>query len=279
MRFIKGKSLRQAIQSFHESKTQLDLAEKNRGLRKLLGWFIDVCEAMAYAHNRGVLHRDLKPGNIMLGRYGETLVVDWGLARTADDDQTQPQTDEPSILKTKLSSGSAKTMAGTAMGTPAYMSPEQAQGHLNELSVASDVYSLGATLFSLLTGRSPIEGSNVGEVLLKVREGDIQAPRDVSPDVPLPLNAICRKAMAYRPQDRYLSCQNLATDIESWLADAPVAGLSRPLACPNSSLGKASSNKRGCVGSGDIGAGGHCVGSGCTDEKQERGIDDCQPQN
>src|SRR5207302_9681025 len=137
-------------------------------LRDLLGRFVDVCNAVAYAHSRGVLHRDLKPGNVLLGRYGETLVVDWSLAKplglAADDVSEGP-------LTPTSGSDSTPTVRGQAIGTPAFMSPEQAEGSLDRLGPAADVYSLGATLYCLLTGKPPFDGQDVGAVLGRVRKG------------------------------------------------------------------------------------------------------------
>src|SRR4029077_3892016 len=116
--------------------------------RQLLRRFLDVCDAMDYAHSRGVLHRDLKPANIMLGRYGETLVVDWGLAKVIGKNEVIPeQTDgefEPSFVGASVTL-SGETQPGTTIGTPSYMSPEQARGAIDQLGPASDVCSLGAT--------------------------------------------------------------------------------------------------------------------------------------
>ena len=177
MRFVRGESLKEAVARFHApvgpvgrvseahpSDTQTPtpstgaVAHTRRAsgagraaahstttleLRRLLSRFLDVCNAIAYAHSRGVLHRDIKPGNILLGPYGETLVVDWGLAKVIGRDETgtSDSSAEPT-LRPPSASGTGDTLAGTALGTPAYMSPEQAEGRLDLLGPASDVYSL-----------------------------------------------------------------------------------------------------------------------------------------
>jgi serine/threonine-protein kinase len=203
MRFVKGDSLKDAIERFHKAeKPSRDAGERTLELRKLLGRFLDVCNAVAYAHSRGVLHRDLKPGNIMLGPYGETLVVDWGLAKSVGRPEGYVQSDEKT-LRPASASGSTFTQMGSAVGTPAYMSPEQAAGRINELGPASDVYSLGATFYCLLTGRAPIQSADLGVTLEKVRKADFPAPRQINKNVPKALEAICLKAMAMKPEDRY----------------------------------------------------------------------------
>jgi serine/threonine-protein kinase len=232
MRFIKGNNLKSAIERFHEAERQpaRDLSLSTLELRELLGRFIDVCDAIAYAHSRGVLHRDLKPGNIMLGKYGETLVVDWGLAKSLE--QCEPETPTGrSELPLKPTSGSAlePTLTGAAIGTPAYMSPEQAEGRMDLLGPRSDVYCLGATLYHLLTGRAPCKAENVADALQMVASGDIPRPRSINPRVVLALEAICLKAMALKPADRYESVQAVKSDLERWLADEPVAAYREPL--------------------------------------------------
>src|SRR5471030_1721075 len=135
--------------------TARDAVERGVELRKLLRRFFDVCNAMEYAHSRGVLHRDLKPGNIMVGKYGETLVVDWGLAKSVGKNEIV--SDEATLRPSSILSSSGQTQPGSAIGTPAYMSPEQAAGKLEDVGPASDVYSLGATLYHVLCGRPPFE--------------------------------------------------------------------------------------------------------------------------
>jgi tetratricopeptide (TPR) repeat protein len=224
MRLIRGDSLKDAIKRFHtlDDYGPRDFGERSLALRKLLGRFIDVCNAMAYAHSRGVLHRDLKPGNIMLGKYGETLVVDWGLAKPTDRADIVQVGAEPT-LRPSSGSGLQATVAGSAIGTPAYMSPEQASGDASRLGPASDVYSLGATLYCVLTGKAPYDDEDIRALLKRVQRGEFLSPRVVQPDVPRALEAICLKAMSLQPADRYVTPRALADDIEHWLADEPVS--------------------------------------------------------
>jgi WD40 repeat protein len=224
MRFIQGETLAEAVCKFHSGNSGVTL-------RGLLGRFVAVCNAVAYAHHRGVLHRDLKPSNVMLGKYGETLVLDWGLAKPIGQEATSSvlfPSDEPTLLPYSGDS-SIHTVMGSTLGTPTYMSPEQASGRLDELCQSTDIYSLGATLYTILTGQAPITGSNKSAILRRVREGDWQRPRLISPAVPRPLEAVCCKAMALDTSDRYPSALALAADVEHWLADEPVSAWREPL--------------------------------------------------
>jgi serine/threonine-protein kinase len=221
MRFVRGDSLKEAIDRFHShTEGSSDLA-----LRKLLRRFLDVCNAIDYAHSRGILHRDIKPANVILGKHGETLVVDWGLAKAIG--RSDPTSGERTLVPSSAS-GSAETLPGSAMGTPAYMSPEQAEGDLDRLGPRSDVYSLGATLYYLLTGKPPLEG-DVADVLRAVQKGDFPPPRQVDPTMDRALEAVCLKAMETRPEDRYPTAKSLAEDLERWMADEPVSAWREPV--------------------------------------------------
>jgi eukaryotic-like serine/threonine-protein kinase len=231
MRFIEGDSLKEAIERFHRARsgdTTLKRPFDSLQFRQLLRRYVDVCNAIAYAHSRGVLHRDLKPANVMLGQYGETLIIDWGLAKATG--RADPDISDSTAQALVPASGSSieQTEAGTALGTPAYMSPEQAGGRIKELGPASDGYGLGATLFAVLTGQPPVDSGDLGEILRRVQSGAIDRPRSLVPGVPRPLEAICLKALALRPEERYPRAKALADDVERWLADEPVSALREP---------------------------------------------------
>ncbi len=229
MRFIKGDSLKEAIDRFHlaDSDRNRDPGTRSVELRDLLRRFLDVCNAVAYAHSRGVLHRDLKPNNIMVGRFGETLVVDWGLAKVVG----RPEGDGSSepTLRPSSASGTGETIPNSALGTPGYMSPEQAAGRIDQLGPATDVYSLGATLYAVLVGHGPFRGLNAEAAVAMAIVGRFPRPREANRSVPRALEAVCLKAMAARPGDRYPSPLELAEDLKKWLADERVSAYREPL--------------------------------------------------
>ncbi|WP_428305780.1 protein kinase domain-containing protein [Lacipirellula sp.] len=226
MQFVRGVDLRMAIEDYFEKPASRP--GKELEFRQLLARFVSVCQAVDYAHSRNVIHRDLKPGNIMLGAFGETFVVDWGLAKTLDG---KAAADDFELLPVTPShrAQTDQTQAGRIVGTTQYMSPEQASGRLDQLTAASDVYGLGATLYHLLTGQPPFDGA-AEDVVFRVQQGRFKPPREVRAETPRPLQAICLKAMARQPSQRYASARALALDVERYLADEPVAAHRESLA-------------------------------------------------
>ncbi len=232
MRFIRGATLQDAIDAFHAAERPgRDPTERSLALRELLNRFTSICSTMGYAHSRGILHRDLKPRNVMLGKYDETLVVDWGLAKPFDRDESARSVGEETLTPSSGSSdGGSDTPTVGVVGTPAYMSPEQAEARWEIVGPASDQFSLGAILYAILTGQAPFQGRTIEEVMEKVERCEFPAPRQVKPKASRALEAVCIKAMAMRPEDRYATALDLAADVRRWMADEPVSAWREPLA-------------------------------------------------
>jgi serine/threonine protein kinase len=190
MKFIAGRSLAEVL-------------KKGSGMA-LLPNIIAVAEAMAYAHSRRIVHRDLKPGNILVGDFGETVVIDWGLAKDLD----APRAESPSGLFRVPNP--ELTQAGA--GTPRYMPPEQAEGRSNDPRV--DIYALGATLYHVLSGTPPFGKGSTSDVLARVRTCGPEPLAADCPSLPEPLVAIVTKAMAHDPDDRYQTAAELADDLK-----------------------------------------------------------------
>ena len=223
MPFVAGRTLEEAIRQFHQDESlRRHPGRRSIEFRGLLQRFIAVCETMAYAHDQGVVHRDLKPSNIMLGPYGETLVMDWGLARRGlgDPADSGPEDDPPSPSP----SPDHLTATGAVLGTPRYMSPEQAAG--SRAGPASDIYSLGVILAAILAGEVPEEAATGGN---EPRQRAPRCRRDGEARVcRRPPWAVCQKAMAALPEQRYESPCSLAEDLTRWLADEPVTAYREP---------------------------------------------------
>ncbi len=224
MKLVKGQTLQAVL---NDLKNGDAAATKEYSRATLLTIFRKVCDAMMFAHSKRILHRDLKPENIMVGEYGEVLVMDWGLAKVLGEKEA------PVGMKGPVSdSGNyGMTMEGDVMGTPQYMSPEQAEGMVAGLDERSDIYSLGGILYAILTLRPPIEGKTLNEVLTKVKKGEISSmitrsggkdgvqkgmPSAIGGEVPEALRAVTHKAMATDRKERYASMEAFAADVEAY---------------------------------------------------------------
>lgn len=229
MKMVRGQTLDDAIADDHNGSSRDPLRR-----RRLLNAFTAVCYAIAYAHSRGVVHRDLKPQNIVLGDFGEVIVLDWGLAKLVgepelDASPTKSDGDDTKSISVSGDVDATKTQAGQVMGTPGYMAPEQAAGDVNRIDAKTDVYALGCILFCILTGKPPHRNKDVIKLLLSIIDGPAPQVRQLEPRASAALNAITAKAMAKSPDDRYANAADLAHDVERWLADEPVSAYREPL--------------------------------------------------
>ena len=228
MQLLDGRPWGEIIHEFHASTSIASDGEY--GLHRLIDTLIDVCDAVGFAHEKNVIHRDLKPQNVMVGRFGETVVVDWGLAKTVHMQNTDIATLDlatPSDIadipqSERRSRDRERTRMGDVIGTPSYVSPEQASGRL-DLGPRSDVFALGVILYEILVGKTPFRGANTDATIDNVKRGEYESPRKINRRLSRTLDAICRKALQNSPDDRYANAQELGNDLRAWKAGQPIA--------------------------------------------------------
>ncbi|MBT3219916.1 MAG: SUMF1/EgtB/PvdO family nonheme iron enzyme, partial [Proteobacteria bacterium] len=265
MREVKGRTFKAVIEEVHQATSdQWETTKSGWTFRRLIHAFFELCRAVGYAHSRGVVHRDLKPSNVMIGAHGEVLVVDWGLAKVFGHPDLAA---EAGKLEVVVIDDGTKTRTGSVEGTPAYMPPEQAMGEVESIDSRSDVYSLGAVLYNILTGHAPYQGRTHRDVLRDVIDGppvplhqrhsmgvlraqstisaddddldqEVEPTVEISsgPSLPPELVDICNRAMSRAQDQRYGNGSDLAEEIEEWLdgrlrREKALAEVERALGC------------------------------------------------
>jgi serine/threonine-protein kinase len=210
MRFVRGRTMVDASVAYHERrlKDQADPLD----FVALLNAFVAVCNTIAYAHSRRILHRDLKGENVLLGDFGEVVVLDWGLAKALD-------VTEYALKMHRALTGSEGTIAGSIIGTPGYMAPEQADGRLDLIDERTDIYGLGAILYEILTGQPPAGGDTATEAIEQALRGELVRPSKVWEEVPPALEAVCLRALAREQRHRYQTATELGQAVQRWQDD------------------------------------------------------------
>jgi len=224
MKLIEGENLASVLMSL---ATGEEGYHKKYTINHLLTIFINICNAISFAHSKGIIHLDLKPENIQIGHYGEVLVLDWGIAKILKEENEDIKENTPTLTGYKSTlthipeENVENTMDGEIKGTPGYMAPEQAAGINSRKNKSTDIYSLGAILYSMLTLKKPITGSDIKSILRKTIRGDVINPLDRAPErhIPKPLAAIVMKAMSLKQSDRYSRVKELIKDIDAYISN------------------------------------------------------------
>ena len=227
MQYVEGRTMKDAISDWHQTNESGDSGKfATFEFRRLLQSLISVCNTVAYAHEQGYIHRDIKPGNIILGEFGETVLLDWGLAKQFEEVKSSSDESHVRALSESWSANRDDTIAATnpgqPIGTPEFASPEQVQGRIDHQDERSDVYSLGATLYFLITGSRTLDPDDLTDFSKATAIRKIPAPLDLNSSIPVDLNAICTKAIAFDPEDRYQSVYEFSAELERYIADEPI---------------------------------------------------------
>lgn len=212
MRFVKGKTLTEVIAQHHSPEKKAEAG--HHGLLRMMNYFVSICQTIAYAHSKNIIHRDLKGDNVIIGDFGEVVVLDWGLAKRCEESGVSSQT-----VFAGLDPNDIQTLQGERLGTPAFMAPEQAEGRLDLIDFRTDVYGLASILYEILTGDPPFTGKSITRVLADVVGTVPESPRSRNPEVPPGLEAICMRGLEKEQSKRQQSVEVLTRDVENWIVD------------------------------------------------------------
>lgn len=224
MKFVRGRTLSEEIKNYHAWRIQENKTGVTSRLLHLLNQFISVCNTIAYAHSKQIIHRDLKTENVIVGDFGEVAVLDWGLAKHLEEVEPVTETIDSGYGATVVSNPddsitASHTMQGEKLGTPAYMPPEQARGEIAMVDIRSDVYGLAAILYEILTGEPPFLGTSIIAVLESVIHDKPKPPSESVDGLPRELEQICMRGLSKKREERQQSAVELADEIQSWIAE------------------------------------------------------------
>lgn len=220
MKYVTGENLEDHIAKYHREN-------KDKNQRQTEVYFLNIlmkiCDAIKFAHSKGVIHRDIKPENIMIGNFGEVLLMDWGSAKV----KGTKDVDASNVVTIRKDTNVLNTVDGTMIGTPLYMSPEQAQGAINEYDTRTDIFGVGAVLFKMLTNQPPAKGNSEEEVLRDVVHNPTPNPSqtEIGANVTREVKHICMKAIAREKEGRYQSIEEMQQDITQYIQDGTVKSL------------------------------------------------------
>ena len=213
MPLLNGTTLTKKIEEYHRDRAQNE--SRFSDFLRLLEAFVAICNTIAYAHSKDIIHRDLKSDNVMLGEFGEVTVLDWGLAKCLDE-----EVDDLDAVELGIRSRSTlSTLEGQRLGTPSFMSPEQASGALEKVGKPSDIYGLSAILYEVLTGRPPFAKESVEATLAAVISEEVEPPSRFNSDVPVELEHLCVSGLSKATALRPASARRLGKSVRSWLSD------------------------------------------------------------
>lgn len=224
MKYITGKNLEIYLHDFYTNQNQQTQRQTEVQMLTIL---IKICDAIKFAHAKGVIHRDIKPENIMIGDYGEVLMMDWGSAKVKGSQDV----DITNVVTIRKDTNVLNTVDGTMIGTPIYMSPEQALGNINEYDIRTDIFGIGAVLYKMLTNEPPAKGEVEEDVLHDVVYNPTPDPRktDIGAHISREVKHICMKALARQKEDRYQTVEEMQKDITSYIQDSKLESLNYTL--------------------------------------------------
>ncbi|MCR9115432.1 MAG: PAS domain S-box protein [bacterium] len=225
MKFVRGRTLSECIAEYHSWRNESKKVGVTSRLVQLLNQFVAICNTIAFAHSQRIIHRDLKSENVVVGDFGEVVVLDWGLAKRIGEIEATSESPSDEIAATmdidqdRTHASASHTIQGDKLGTPAYMSPEQARGEIDLLDERTDVYGLAAILYEILVGNPPFQGTSIVAVLEDVIHDRPKSPSDCVDGIPKEIERICLRGLSKKRNDRQQTAAAVAEEIQTWIVE------------------------------------------------------------